>query len=98
MKTKRWNLRTGSISKFVNASDQWEAFDSLRNLDRGDFGLIVVAEANESGDDDSIPCRTSLLMRRWNRDGDAMLFARAMVEAGYPDTNAADVAATKGAP
>jgi hypothetical protein len=68
----RWHLRSRAINEVVRASDQWEAWDTLRDRSALDFGLIVVAEPNE--DADPIPVQTAALMRRWGRDDDAEQF------------------------
>lgn len=69
---KTWVLTSKGISEIVRAEDQWEAWDTLRERDATDFGLLVSAEANES--DDPIPVQTETLMRRWDRIADADQF------------------------
>ncbi len=86
----RWTVETLKEIRNVEASDQWEAYDTLRDLPIERFGLIVVATPEGRSSADSIPIRTSMLMFRWGRRMDAHLFlARAMAE-GLPDTSAKD--------
>lgn len=89
----RWHLRSLKINEVVHASDQFAAFDTLRDRPVEDFGMIVSAEPNEAGNDASIPARTSLLMFRWGRDDEARRFVARMVELGMPDTTEADLLA-----
>lgn len=86
----RWQLKTLNIRTVVTARDQWVAFDTLRTRPAADFGLIVVAEPNESGEENSIPVRTSMLMFRWGRPKDAKAFIKAGMKAGMPDTTKQD--------
>lgn len=96
MKTKRWHLRSAGINEFVDAFDQWEAWDSLRDRPIEDFGFVVGAEANESGDDESFPVRASILLFRWGRDADAEAFIAMGIDEGMQDTTQHDRAAAKG--
>jgi hypothetical protein len=77
---RRWHIRSREINEVVQASDQWEAWDTLRDRSAFDFGLIVVAEPNE--DADPIPVHTATLMRRWGRDEDAGAFDQVARDAG----------------
>lgn len=86
-----WRLKSGDIDEAIFAKDQFAAFDSLRHRSKSDFGLVVIATPDGGGEDDSIPIRTSLLMRRWCRDVDAKEFVRRGCEEGMPDTNEADL-------
>ena len=70
----RWQLRSRAINEVVVADDQWGAWDALRDRSIYDFGLVVSAEPNESGDNEAIPVHTATLMRRWGRDEDAEQF------------------------
>jgi len=86
----RWTIETLKQIRNVEASDQWDAYDTLRDLPVEDFGLIVVAIPEDGGEDAAISVRTSMLMFRWGRRMDAHLFlARAMAD-GLPDTSALD--------
>lgn len=67
-----WHVRSRTINEVVHAADQWEAWDTLRDRDAAEFGLIAVAEPDESAD--PIPVQTAALMRRWGRDEDAEKF------------------------
>lgn len=84
----RWRLKSRGIDEIVAASDQFDAWDTLRDRPVEDFGLIVTAEPDESGD--PIPARTSGLMFSWGRDEDAAAFVALAVENGLPDTTEAD--------
>lgn len=83
-----WHVRTRLINEVVQADDQFVAWDTLRGRPAEEFGLIVVAEPDESGD--PIPVRTSALMFSWGRDEDAARFIAAAVDQGLPDTTAED--------
>ena len=88
--TLRWTVETLKEVVNIEASDQWEAYDSLRDMPVERFGILVVAMPEGGTTDDSIAVRTSMLMFRWGRRMDAHLFlARAMAE-GLPDTSAKD--------
>jgi len=76
----RWHIRSREINEVVEADDQWEAWDTLRDRSALDFGLIATAEPDESGD--PIPVHTATLMRRWGRDEDAEKFDAVAREAG----------------
>jgi hypothetical protein len=89
---KRWLVQSAEISEFVFASDQFEAWDALRDRRAEDFGLIAKAEVNESGDPFLI--RTSALMYRWGRDADGERFISRGMEVGMPDTTVQDKQAT----
>lgn len=91
MKRKRFHLRSGSISEFIYAADQFEAYDTLKDRSAYDFGLIVEAEPDEN--DDPILVRTSQLMFRWRRDDEAKLFVQRAIQEGMPDTTEADLKA-----
>ncbi len=80
--TLRWQLRSRAVNEIVVAPDQWEAWDTLRDRSIYDFGLVVTAEANESGDAESIPVHTATLMRRWGREADAEQFDELARKAG----------------
>lgn len=44
----RWHLKSFAINEVVEADDQWEAWDTLSERPLEDFGLIVMAEPNET--------------------------------------------------
>jgi hypothetical protein len=75
-----WRIRSREIDEVVQADDQWEAWDSLRDRSAFDFGLIATAEPNESAD--PIPVHTATLMRRWDREKDAEAFDEVARQAG----------------
>lgn len=83
-----WHLKSGLIDELVRAADQHEAYDTLRHRPLKEFGLIVTAEPDESGD--PIAIRTSALMFSWGRDQDAEDCIRAARFAGLADTTALD--------
>lgn len=76
----RWHLRGRQINEVVEAADQWEAWDTLRDRSVFDFGLVTSAEADENAD--PIPVHTATLMRRWGREEDAEAFDQLAREAG----------------
>jgi hypothetical protein len=90
MAEKKWQLRSRQIREVVHAPDVWAAFDTLRDRPIDDFGLVVEAEPNELGSDQSIPVRTSVLMLRWKRMEDWDVCIQTGIAAGYGDTSAAD--------
>lgn len=91
MKTKRWHLTSIRVDEFVNAKDQFEAWDSLRERPATDFGLIVAAlVSNETLDDGCYLIRTSILMFRWGRDSDADRFVALAIERGFPNSSNED--------
>lgn len=69
---KRWLVKSRDIMEIVPAADQWEAWDTLKDRPIEDFGLVVLAEPDESGD--PIPVQTVTLMERWGRRADAEAF------------------------
>lgn len=88
---KRWLVQSGGISEIVNAADQWQAWDCLRDYATDQFGLATTAEPDENGDPFMV--RTSLLMYRWGRDDDAREIQESAIENGWPDTTTEDRAA-----
>lgn len=86
-----WKITSGDISEFVCASNQFEAWETLRDRPAEEFGAIVLAEPD--GNDNPFIVRTSQLMYRWGRDGDAERFISLMMEAGMPDTTIEDLSA-----
>lgn len=76
----RWHLRSREINEVVQAADQWEAWDSLRDRSAVDFGLVVSAEPDENGD--PFPVKTATLMHRWGREEDAEQFDAVARQAG----------------
>lgn len=76
-------IRTGEVNEIVQADDQWEAWDTLRDRPILDFGLIATAEPDESGD--PILVKTADLMRRWDRDDDAEEFDKIAKLAGLTE-------------
>lgn len=77
---KQWWVRTKAVSVVVKASDQWEAWDVLKDRPLEDFGLICTAEPNENGD--PIPVQTGTLMLRWGRFDDVIACNTAAARAG----------------
>jgi len=69
---RTWMIRSGSLRATVRAVDQWEAWDGWRDRPAVEFGLIALAEPDESAD--PIPVHTATLMRRWGRDVEGLLF------------------------
>ena len=88
---QKWFVTSGKIDEIVEASDQWDAFDSLRDRAVGDFGLVVEAQPVNETVDGSIVTRTSMLLGRWGRDDEARRFIKAVVAQGGPDTTATDI-------
>jgi hypothetical protein len=86
---RRWHLTSRHINEFVVAEDQFGAWNTLRSRPAEDFGIIVTAEPDESGD--LIPVRTSQLMFSWNRDDEARLFIESAMLSGLPDTTEIDM-------
>lgn len=80
---RRWLVKTGTIVQIVPAVTQWGAWNTLRSRPVEDFGLIVTAEPDDSGD--PIPVHTSQLMRDWGRFTDADLFDDAARAQGLID-------------
>lgn len=87
---RTWQLRSAAIDEIVQARDQFEAWDTLRDRPIEDLGLVVEAEPDENAD--PIPVRTSGLMFRWGRDDDARAFIELAIANDLPDTTAADLA------
>ena len=85
---RTWRLRGRAIDELVRASDQFEAFATLRDRPAEDFGLIVAGEPDESADPISV--RTSALMFWWGRDEEAEAFIAVAIANGLPDTTAMD--------
>ena len=83
-----WHVRSRAIDELVRAEDQFAAWDALRERPAEDFGLIVLAEPDESGDPISV--RTSALMFSWGRDDDAKHFISLAVANGLSDTTEED--------
>ena len=79
-----WHVHTFAIDEFVRAADQFEAWDTLRDRPLEEFGLVVTAEPDESGD--PIFVRTSQLMFKWGREEDALATVAHAVANGLPDT------------
>lgn len=97
MKSKNplWRIKSGNIDRFIRASDQFEAWDSLRDIAASEFGVLATAEPDEAGDGGTFPTRTCLLMFRWGRNSDARKFIKRGMELGMPDTTVQDRAARK---
>lgn len=83
-----WHLRSRAIDELVRAADQFEAWQTLRDRPLEDFGVIVTAEPDETGD--RIGVHTATLMFWWGRDEDASAVIATAIEAGLPDTTVAD--------
>lgn len=89
MSDRRWHLRSRAVNEVVHAPDQFDAWDTLRDRPAEDFGLVVTAEPDESGD--PITVRTSALMFSWGREVDAAAFVVIAVESGLPNTTLEDL-------
>jgi hypothetical protein len=87
---KTWHVTTKCINEYVRASNQFEAWDTLRDRPVSDFGLIVLAEPDESAD--PIMVHTAALMFSWGRSADAELALATAEQAGLPDTREMDLA------
>ena len=83
-----FHVRSREINKLVRARDQFEAWDTLRDRDIHEFGLIASAETDES--DDPIVIHTAALMFSWGRDEDALRLIELAVANDLPDTTEAD--------
>ncbi len=84
----RYRIWSRAIDEWIEAEDQFAAWDTIRDRPAEDFGLIVTAEPDESAD--PIPVRTSALMFWWGRDEDAERFIALALEQGLPDTTETD--------
>ncbi|KKN84422.1 hypothetical protein LCGC14_0288840 [marine sediment metagenome] len=87
----KWFLTSKNIDEIVEASDQWQAFDSLQNRSVDDFGLIVEAQPVRETRAESFGVRTSLLFGRWGRTDEARKLIKAGVRCGLPDTTEKDI-------
>lgn len=81
--TPVWHVVTSGINEVLRAEDQFAAWDTFRDRPVEDFGLIVTAEADESAD--PLAIQTSVLMTRWGRADDAVLFVEAAIAAGLTE-------------
>lgn len=85
----RWRVRSAKIDVVVTGrAEQWDVFDQIADRPLADFGIIVCAEHNE--DANPVCVRTSILMYRWGRDGDAAKAIRHAVQSGLSDTTERD--------
>jgi hypothetical protein len=87
-RTRTWRLRSKGIDEVTRADDQFAAWETLRARPVEDFGLVVTAEPDESGN--PIPVRSSALMFAWGREEDARAAVAVAVAAGLPDTTEQD--------
>ncbi len=86
-----WTVESRNLVKVVEAEDQWEAYDSLRDEDPLELGLLVIATP-QGDSDDSRAIRTSMLLgQRWGDSETAKLFIQAAMRRGLPDTSEADI-------
>lgn len=88
VKMKSWLVISGEIRQWVSASNQYEAWDCLKEFSAEQFGAIATAEPNES--DNPFIIRTSVLLFHWGRDQDARRWIERMMEEGSPDTEFED--------
>ncbi len=89
-----WRVTTKGRTLAVEAADQWEAFDALRDQPLEAFGLVVEATQRMSPED-TYAVRTPKLLARWGRLDDAREVIALVVAAGGPDTSAADLCDTE---
>ena len=87
----KWFLNSKNIDEVVEAEDQWEAFDTLRNRDVGDFGIIVTAQRTNVTMDEAIAVRTAALFGRWGEPEVGRAFIERGMELGLPDTSKDDL-------
>ena len=91
-----WTVQTRNIFKRVEAESATEAFEALRDCNPYDFGLVVVARPEGSGDPlDDIPIRTSKLFGRWGNEIVARMFIARAIEIGLEDTSETDLPSRK---
>lgn len=72
--TTAWVIGIKAGKEQVEAADQWEAWDTLRDRPMTDFGLIATALPEGADEGERIGVHTSALMRRWGRIGEADQF------------------------
>ena len=87
----KWFLSSKNIDEVVEAEDQWAAFDTLRERDLFDFGLVVEAQPVRETGEAAIAIRTSALFGRWGNRVAAQYFIGAAKERGLPDTSDVDL-------
>ncbi len=85
---KTWRIQSRAIDEVVQAEDQFEAWNTLRDRSTPDFGLIVSAEPDENADPFYV--YTSALMTLWGREEDAVVFREIALAAGLHDTTQSD--------
>lgn len=96
MTERVWVVQSGSMVEVVKAEDQWEAFDTLKERELEQFGMLVVATPEFGGDAEAIAVRTSMLFgKRWGRPDIAHRIIADAIEMGLPDTSEADIDVAK---
>jgi hypothetical protein len=87
----RWFVSTKDIDEIVEASDQWEAFNSLKGRSPDEFGLVVEVQPVRETSEAAIAVRTSKLFGLWGDPVIAKQFIEAAIALGLPDTTKEDL-------
>ena len=88
----KWYVDTKAIHEIVVADSSWDAFDSLRDRDVAEFGMIVTAQRVDQTEEESRAIRTSMLFgKRWGKPEIARRFIEHGLTLGLPDTTREDV-------
>lgn len=88
----KWMLESREIDEVVEARDQWEAYDTLKDRPLGDFGLIVTAQPANETNEHAVGVRTAFLFgTRWGDPIAAKAFVERGIELGLPDTTEQDI-------
>ena len=87
----KWFLNSKNIDEIVEASDSWEAFDTLRDRPLADFGSVVEVQPTNETRETAIAIRTSALFGRWGNRVAALYFIGVAKELGLPDTSDTDL-------
>ena len=86
----KWYVTTAKIDEIVEAEDQWEAYDFLRDRPVTEFALVVEAQPVNETADEGVCIRTTALLVRWGRIDDAKTVIAAAIASGLPDTSVED--------